>query len=445
MRRRVTWLVAAITSAVVIAFLVPLALLLRTLAEDRAVVAAASAAQTLVAVAGSAATSQGPAAVEGAVGGQVGDRPVGRVTLYVFPTGAQSGAAPTVFGPQVADPQVEQVRNRHESATRHGVPTVVYATAVVSGGTAASGLVLVARAEAGEDLLHQGVDRAVAIVAVLGLLVLLAAILAADRLARRITLPLHELARVADGMHEGPLDTRVPEEGPPEVMALAVALNRLAGRVRQLLASERDAVADLSHRLRTPVTALKLDTEFVEDPDVAERLRGHVESLERTVDAIVHDARRPSRSKAMAAASCEVGRVVGERVAFWSALAEDQGRPLRLALPDRPLRARLDAADLADVVDVLIDNVFAHTDDGVPVEIWVVPRADGAVVLTVEDAGPGLPSVDVINRGRSNAGSTGLGLDIVRRAALASGGSLELGRSRLGGALVRLVLGREDE
>ena len=74
----------------------------------------------------------------------------------------------------------------------------------------------------------------------------------------------------------------------------------------------------------------------------------------------------------------------------------------------------------------------------------MVPRADGAVVLTVEDAGPGLPSVDVINRGKSNAGSTGLGLDIVRRAALASGGSLELGRSRLGGALVRLVLGRAE-
>ena len=139
-----------------------------------------------------------------------------------------------------------------------------------------------------------------------------------------------------------------------------------------------------------------------------------------------------------------MGRVVAERVAFWSALAEDQGRPLRLALPDRPLRARLDASELSDVVDVLIDNVFAHTDDGVQVEIWVVPRADGAVVLTVEDAGPGLPSVDVINRGKSNAGSTGLGLDIVRRAALASGGSLELGRSRLGGALVRLVLGRAD-
>jgi signal transduction histidine kinase len=434
----VTWLVAAITSAVVVAFLVPMALLLRTLAEDRAIAAATFKSQALLATAGAAAASSGPDAVPGAVTGLVGNQQVGRVSLYVC-----SGSTQKAVGPDVPDPVVKQACSRPQSSTRRGVPTVVYATSSMSrDGTT---LVLVARTEIGGSLLHQGVQRAVGIVAVLGLLVLLAAVLAADRLARRITAPLHELAEVADGMREGPLDTTVPEDGPPEVTAVAVALNRLAARVRQLLASERDAVADLSHRLRTPVTALKLDTEFVDDPDVAERLRGHVTQLERTVDAIVHDARRPSRSTQMAAPSCDVGRVVGERVAFWSALAEDQGRPLRLALPDRPLRARLDAADLADVVDVLIDNVFAHTDDGVPVEIWVVPRADGAVVLTVEDAGHGLPSVDIINRGRSNAGSTGLGLDIVRRAALASGGSLELGRSRLGGALVRLVLGRADE
>jgi signal transduction histidine kinase len=441
-RRRVTWLVAAITSAVVIAFLVPLAFLLRTLAEDRAVAAATARAQTLLAVAGGAFATPGTDAVRASTSGLTGNQGVGRVTLYLFRTAPT--AQRVVVGPDVPDAGVAQAQARAESSTRRGVPTVVYATSVLTRG--GERWVLVARTEISEGILHQGVERAIGIVAVLGLLVLLAAILAADRLARRITAPLHELADVADGMREGPLDTRVPEDGPPEVVALAVALNRLAARVRQLLANERDAVADLSHRLRTPVTALKLDTEFVTEPDVAERLRGHVTQLERTVDAIVHDARRPSRSpQVMATPSCDAGRVVGERVAFWSALAEDQGRPLRLALPDRPLRAKLGAADLADVVDVLIDNVFAHTDDGVPVEIWVVPRADGAVVLTVEDAGPGLPSVDIIDRGRSHAGSTGLGLDIVRRAALASGGSLELGRSRLGGALVRLVLGRADD
>ncbi|MGZ4604467.1 MAG: ATP-binding protein [Kineosporiaceae bacterium] len=438
MRRRLTVLVAAITSAAVVALLVPLGLLLRTLAEERAIVAAMSQSQALLAVAESAvSTKDGQslkdqiAVVTTATNGLLGKRSAGTLSFYYR---ARQGPIVAVSGS--SDPRLEQVIGSDGSWTYRGTPTVVYNTAVLG-----DGLTFVARAEVGDDLLHQGAARSTAIVAGLALVVLLVAIFAADRLAKRITAPLYDLAAAADRMRQGPVEEHVPEQGPREVVALARALNRLAGRVRQLLASERDAVADLSHRLRTPVTALRLDTEFVDDPEVAERLRGHVTQLERTVDAIVHDARRPSRSDDVST-SCDVGRVVAERVAFWSALAEDQGRPLRLALPDRPLRARLDAADLADVVDVLIDNVFEHTDDGTPVEIWVVPRADGAVVLTVEDAGPGLPSIDVINRGKSNKGSTGLGLDIVRRAALASGGSLELGRSRLGGALVRLVLGR---
>jgi signal transduction histidine kinase len=429
-RRRLTLLVAVITSAVVLAFVIPLALLLRTLAEDRAIAAATSQSKSLL-VAAAAALPEGDAEVRTAVAGLVGDKPEGRLTLYLDDGGG-------------TDAGVAQAFHSGQALTLRGNPTVVYTPATIVTGRNRSGRhTLVARAEISDAVLHRGVLQAVAVVAALGLGVLLVAVVLADLFFRRITASLQALALAADRMREGPLEEAVPEEGPKEVEALARALNRLTARVRRLVASERDGVADLSHRLRTPVTALRLDTEFVEDPDVAERLRGHVTQLERTVDAIVHDAKRPSRSVHVST-SCDVGRVVAERVAFWSALAEDQDRPLRLALPDRPLRARLDAADLSDVVDVLIDNVFAHTEEGVPVEIWVVPRADGAVVLTVEDAGPGLPSVDVIKRGRSSAGSTGLGLDIVRRAALASGGSLELGRSRLGGALVRLVLGRAD-
>lgn len=419
MRRRVTLLVAAITAAVVLAFLVPLALLLRTLAEDRAIAAATSQSKSVLAMA--AVKWPDRQAARLAAAPLLATTAQGRLTLYLPEDPADHGVA--------------DARARHTSVVVRGSSTWVYTPAVVDSKP------LVVRAQLSDAILHRGVARSVAIVAGLGLLVLVVAVLVADRIGRRITAPLQELALAADRMREGPLEEPLAEQGPKEVVAVTAALNRLAGQVRVLVANERDAVADLSHRLRTPVTALRLDTEFVEDQDVAERLREHVTQLERTVDAIVHDARRPSRT-AEKSASCDVGRVVGERVAFWSALAEDQGRELRLALPDRPLRARLDAADLSDVVDVLIDNVFAHTEDGVPVEIWVVPRADGAVVLTVEDAGDGLPSVDVVERGTSNAGSTGLGLDIVRRAALASGGSLELGRSRLGGALVRLVLGR---
>jgi len=425
-RRRLSFLVAVTTAAVVLAFLVPLALLLRTLAEDRAVAAATSQSQTLLAVAGAVPTRT-PLTAAPAAAALTGDRPAGTTSLHL-PDG-------TVIGPAVQDPFVAQAQQKAGSFTRLlGEDVVVYASAGVPGRG-----VLVARTQVPQDLLRAGVLQATAVVSGLGVLLLVLAVLAADRMARRVSAPIQDLAGAADEMRKGSLTIRVPEEGAPEVVALARALNRLAGRVEELLAAERDTVANLSHRLRTPVTALRLDTEGIAEADVADRLRGHVAELERTIDAIVSDARRPTRSQV--STSCDVGEVVAERVEFWSALADDQGRELRLALPDRPLRARLDASELADVVDVLIDNVFAHTDEGVPLEVWLVPRADGAVVLTVEDGGSGLPGTDVVNRGNSGAGSTGLGLDIVRRAALASGGSLELGRSRLGGALIRLVLG----
>jgi len=264
---------------------------------------------------------------------------------------------------------------------------------------------------------------------------------AADRLGRRISAPVRRLAGAAQAMRDGNLDVRLPERGTSEVVALSTALNQLATRVQKLLTESRDSVADLSHRLRTPVTALRLDTDSIADPEVADRLRLHVSQLERTIDAIVHDARRPTRA---GGSSCDVAKIVKERADFWSALAEEQGRDLTVSVPpDRELRARLDPSELQDVVDVLIDNVFAHTDEGVPLEVWVAPRPNGAVVLTVEDGGQGLPQQDIIARGSSGAGSTGtgLGMDIVRRAAKTSGGEMEVGRSRLGGALIRVVLG----
>lgn len=300
----------------------------------------------------------------------------------------------------------------------------------------------VVRDEVSDDNLYQGVLRSTLIVTGLGVVLLGVAMVSADRMARRLSEPIREVAEAAEAMREGRLDVRVAEKGMPEVVTLAKALNRLAERVGRLLRSERDAIADLSHRLRTPVTALRLDTEMISDPDVGDRLREHITQLERTVDAIVHDARRPTETDQSGA--CDAAKVVRERVDFWSALAEEQGRPLRTAVPDRPLMAKVTANGLTDVVDVLIDNVFAYTEEGVPIEVWVVPRADGAIVLTVEDGGPGLPAGDVVSRGRSGGGSSGLGLDIARRAAMASGGWLELGQSRLGGALIRVILGKAD-
>jgi signal transduction histidine kinase len=90
-------------------------------------------------------------------------------------------------------------------------------------------------------------------------------------------------------------------------------------------------------------------------------------------------------------------------------------------------------------VDAVLGNVFAHTPDGTGMSVGVRAREGGGAVLTVRDDGPGM-SADAVERGRSCGGSTGLGLDIARRTAEASGGDLRIGSSP-SGTTVTLELG----
>jgi signal transduction histidine kinase len=197
-------------------------------------------------------------------------------------------------------------------------------------------------------------------------------------------------------------------------------------------------VADLSHRLRTPVTALRLDAEAVVEPELADRLRVHIGVLERTVDAVVKDARRPIRSTV--GASCDAASVVRDRVGFWSALAADQDRDLQVSIPSLATPVAMDAADLVDVVDALVDNVFAHTPDGTDFSVSLTSGLT-LVRLEVADTGPGAAGSDVAMRGHSTVDSTGLGLDIVRRAAIAAGGELVIASSPSGGMLAVVTFG----
>jgi len=102
---------------------------------------------------------------------------------------------------------------------------------------------------------------------------------------------------------------------------------------------------------------------------------------------------------------------------------------------------RVSGEDLAACMDILLENVFAHTPDGVGLAIRLSRRAAGGAWLVVADDGPGFRSPDPTERGRSNGGSTGLGLDIARRIAESSGGTLTLGRSVSGGGSVTVGLG----
>lgn len=99
---------------------------------------------------------------------------------------------------------------------------------------------------------------------------------------------------------------------------------------------------------------------------------------------------------------------------------------MTVSVPEGPVHVRVAPGDLAAAVDALLENVFAHTKDGVAFEVRLEEaRASRPVTLTVTDHGAGFGDRrSGIVRGDSNSGSTGLGMDIVRRTAEASGGSL---------------------
>jgi signal transduction histidine kinase len=289
-----------------------------------------------------------------------------------------------------------------------------------------------------ESELTGAVARARLTLAVLGGLLLALSVGLGLLLARAFLRPIGELSATAGRLAGGDLTARVPESDIREIDTAGRALNRMAERVVELLGLEREEVADLAHRLRTPVAALRLDAEALPAGEPADRLRADVDHLERMVDEVIREARRPLREEAPSTA--DLSQVATERAAFWGVLAEDQQRHLSVQVPSTPLRVACDPRDLGDALDALIGNVFSHTEEGVGLRVAAGVGPGPLAWLEVSDAGPGLPEADVLERGRSDSGSTGLGLDIARRVAERSGGTIELGSLPGGGARVRLQL-----
>jgi signal transduction histidine kinase len=278
------------------------------------------------------------------------------------------------------------------------------------------------------------------VLALLGLGLLGLAVLVADRLGRTLVRPVTALAHTAGRLERGDLTARADPGGPREIREVGLALNRLATRILELLAAERESAADASHRLRTPITALRLEAGELRDPAERARITARVDGLSSSVDALIREARRPTREGLGAAT--DLVALVAERAQFWRALAEDQGRSMTVSLPNRPVPVKVDRVDLTALVDTLFDNVFSHTDERVPFEVEVATNGTATATLAVTDHGPGIADYQrAIARGTSSGGSSGLGLDIVRRTAEVSGGRLVLENTPGGGARVVIEIG----
>ena len=450
MRRRLVALAATTTIMVALAFLIPLAVLVRTLARDRALSAAELEAQSLAPV---LALTRDTTALEAAVratnpgasGRLVIVLPDGTVVGGPSDTGGSGGGAD---GRDINDPRehdnLELARKgRSFSAPTRGGIEVLVPVALDADQTA------VVRVVVPNSVLRRGVASAWAVEAALGITLVASAVVVADRLARTIVRPVDALAEAAGRLGEGDLSVRIHPEGPPEVKQVAEAFNRLGNRVGELLEAERELVADLSHRLRTPLTVLRLDAEGLDNPAEARRLADDVDELERAVTGVIRQARKPVEAD-IVAAETDAAKIAEDRLAFWAPLAEDQERPFEFvgvhsgdAAPGGDKTAStmvaLSADELEAALDALLGNVFAHTPEGTAFRVEVRALSDGGISLAVEDAGPGL-SPGFVERGVSGAGGTGLGLDIARRTAEGAGGVFRIGRSAEGGARIALEL-----
>ncbi|MEE2767731.1 MAG: HAMP domain-containing sensor histidine kinase [Actinomycetota bacterium] len=410
MRRRLAWVFVALAVMLTVGFLVPLGLSVRSQAELRG-------------LAGAQSDARGVATALAAVAGSTGEVPGPAEAEFILAT---YGAADLL----IALPDGTTIGSSAVDTTALPLAETGSIVADVEGGAVA--VVPVAFADAidpivvtsfvSDDKLREGVATSWLILAALGLIVVVGAVPLADRLAGSLTRPVRDLSAAAHRWAGGDLTARVSPEGPPEIVESGRAFNLLAERLTDLLAAERERVADLSHRLRTPLAALRLQAESTQDSDHRAALVADISNLEGEVTALIEDVRRRDVE---GAAVADLSLVVAQRMGFWQVVAAAQDRELSLKSPERgPVPVAAPDSDVLTVLDNLVQNVLTHTTPGTEFTVAVDTNPPS---LTVADLGEGLPSADVFDRGSTTRESSGLGLDIVRRIAEASGGDVRIG------------------
>jgi signal transduction histidine kinase len=242
-------------------------------------------------------------------------------------------------------------------------------------------------------------------------------------LATTVSRPLGRLRDTAGELGGGDLDARAPTDGPAELAALGVSFNRMADALSSSMRVQRDFVANASHQLRTPLTGIKLRLEAIRAEggvagENAEKAEEELDRLEALVDDLLAlaGAATPSSS----GSTVDLSSVAENAVERWQAPAGEAGKTVGAGrLEDALVFA--DPADLAHVVDNLIENALRYTPPGAQVTVEAASE-NGRGALVVADDGPGIPEEDrarVFERfyrganGRRLGPGTGLGLAIV--------------------------------
>jgi len=271
---------------------------------------------------------------------------------------------------------------------------------------------------------------------------------------RWVLAPMRRLDRAVGDLTAGLRPVHADLAGPPELRQLTAGVNRMSDAVTAALDQQRRLLADTSHQMRNPMTALRLrvDALGASVPESAGRAYrgavGELDRLEALLDDLLTLATAEHRAGELSVsgdgASCDAAAVAEAQTHLWQPVAERAGVALRFA--GEPARAAATDAEVAQVLDVLLDNALKYAPDA---EVTVTCAVqEESVVLTVRDTGPGLSAEELAHaqarfwraeRHRDLAG-TGLGLAIAERLAAGRGGRIDLTAARPHGLVVRVSL-----
>jgi signal transduction histidine kinase len=276
-------------------------------------------------------------------------------------------------------------------------------------------------------------------VAVLATVVLVGAVI-----ARGITRPLRKLEHASDRLGRGDLTARLDErDGPEELRRVAGTFNRMAVQLSDLIESQTQFVANASHQLRSPLTALRLRLENLDagaDPSDREAIRAasaEVTRMSRLVDGLLILASDAAHHEALQ--PVDVAAVARDRVGGWNDVAGEHDVDIVLDAPETAFVLTLPSAP-EQLLDNLIDNALHAAPSGTTITVVVEPKGSDTEIRVL-DRGPGLDAearlraFDRFWRApNAPASGTGIGLAIVRQLVEASGGSVRL-QARPGGGL----------
>jgi signal transduction histidine kinase len=270
---------------------------------------------------------------------------------------------------------------------------------------------------------------------------ILVASLAAVFVARRVVRPLSELARAASvGATSAGAVPRVPETGPEDVRAAASAFNAMTEKVAKTLESQRHLLSAVGHDLRTPITAMRINLEFVADDDLREGLGRNLDELQQLTEQVLSAAKGTGgESKRNVDLSALVESLCTD--------LDEMGEPVHwdLSAP-APISCRPN--EIRRAVRNLVDNAVAY---GGEADVKITDT-HGAYEVVVEDKGPGIPEADrqrvfepfvrLESSRNREGGGTGLGLTLVKAIAEGHGGQIILENKPDGGLRARMSLPR---